>query len=156
MPITIKELGRRLETVEVPFRGQTVTLRALTANQRLKIRQIMPAPTPPYMENPAKGEPPIPDVNHAGYRDKARNWSIEVATVDVAFALGITTQDGTPCPPVTDPAFLPWARAAAVEIRDALTDAELAYLQERLAVLESGDVRSAGPDPSSSRPIPPG
>ena len=152
MPITIKELGRRLETAAVPFRGASVTLRALTAAQRLKIRQLMPPPIPPYMETPARGEPPIPDLNHAGYRDKSRNWSIEVATVDVAFALELATADGTACPPAGDPGFLAWAQKAAVELRDNLTDSELAYLQERLVRLENGEAGSAGPDPSSSPP----
>lgn len=150
MGLTIKELGRRLETARIPFRGGMITIRALTAAQRFKIRQLMPAPAPPYMESPEKGGAPIPDTNNAGYRDKARNWSVEVATVDVAFALDLALADGTACPAVTDPGFLSWATKAAAELRENTSDTELARIQEHLAELESGNVRSANADPSSS------
>lgn len=131
----LRSIERPTETIEL--RGQSLTLRALLAGERLAIDAAYPPPKTPTIKNINTGaEIPQPDSPQHQVERQARFHAMTCAIVAVSLEMAVGGQKQT-FPFAAAPAErLAWIKASADELGRVFTDDELEHLYTRIDHLE--------------------
>lgn len=167
MPVRLTDFSEPLASTTIRLRGETLTLRAVSAMESARVRAGFPRPMAPMTSFSRKGSvatplpAPQPDEGNEDWRRKHQEWIAQCSIAEVAVGLEWVTTNGNAA--LEDPA------KAVVEMRQTFTDAELGYLvrtQDNLAASAEeralknssapamADPSFGGPTASSNSPAP--
>lgn len=104
--LSLERIGKRENTATVVLRGETVTVRGLTARDHARIDQALPPPTPPVGPDPSKGDlaPHVERRDDPAYRSAVMRRVAQRMLAQFAAAVDWQTAEG-----------VPWTEAAAGE-----------------------------------------
>ncbi len=147
MPLKLLDFSDPLASTTIMLRGRSVTLRAVSAAESARVREMLPRPMAPLTSLSRKGSVatpmpvPQPDEANEEHRRKLSEWSALCSIAEVGVGLEWETTDGKSA--LIDP------KKAALELRQAFTDQELGSLA-KLQDLLSGKAEEKALGNSSS------
>lgn len=133
---TLAKIASKIASREVRLDSErTVTVRALRVSEHEAVQDCFPRPAPPFGLDPTKGSnaPPIQRPDDVVYNRALRRWYANVTLAEVAIAIGLELDPLGPFPASGDMVKdNEWLVAAAKQLRDQMTDADVRLLHEAM------------------------